>query len=346
MKYAIGYQLPDECDSIFEIVKDYRDHISNVYFAVPGQASARSALNERSASLMFEELRAIRDLGVTLTVLYNANCYGERAVGAAFAGEIERRVERLLTDPGITRLTTTSPFVASVVKRAFPQVKVHASVNMWIGSTRAMELLGDDFDGYYMQREYNRDFAQIARLKGWCDAHGKQLMILANSGCLYMCPFHTFHDNLVAHEAALDPLASGARGPYPSPCWGVMHQKTPVDACALFLGGSWIRPGDTAPYEAYFNEMKLATRMHTSPRRVVMAYARGRFGGNLLDLTEPSYSRRFDNHILDGARFPADWFARTSSCNRDCARCGYCQEVAQKALVGKDELSRLYEGTS
>ena len=82
--------------------------------------------------------------------------------------------------------------------------------------------------------------------------------------------------------------------------------------------------------------------MHSNPRRVVSAYVRGRFPGNMLDLTEPSYSRRFENDILDATKFPADWFEKTTNCSKSCHSCGYCKEVAQKCLVSKIELEKLY----
>ena len=52
MKFSVGYQLPDEYDSMVELVQDYRDHLSSVYYAAPGRASARSVLDPESASVM------------------------------------------------------------------------------------------------------------------------------------------------------------------------------------------------------------------------------------------------------------------------------------------------------
>ena len=131
-------------------------------------------------------------------------------------------------------------------------------------------------------------------------------------------------------------------GRYPSPCWEMMYRLDAPHAAATFLQESWIRPQDTAAYEPYFSEMKLATRMHTSPRRVLGAYVRGRYSGNLLDLTEPSYSRRFDRYILDATRFPKDWFERTTGCAKNCESCGYCLHAAQEMLVEKRELERQF----
>lgn len=342
MKYSIGYQLPDEYDSTSELVSDYREHISSVYFSAPGHVSARSVIDRKDTEQMLEELSYIkRELEIPLVLLYNANCYGDTAVSDKFEKEIVENVGSMITRVGITDITTTSPFVAKIVKREFPEIKVCASVNMWIGTEQAMEYLGEDFDGFYMQREYNRDFKKIKRLSSWCKEHGKTLKLLANSGCLYSCPFHSFHDNLVAHEQGAS-KETNAMSKNPSPCWDLMYSKDTVEAATTFLQESWIRPEDMKHYEPYFSEAKLATRMHSHPRRVVSAYIRGRFPGNMLDLTEPSFSRRFSKHILDATKFPNDWFERTTSCSKDCERCGYCAEVAKQALVSKEELDKMF----
>lgn len=341
MRFSIGYQLPDRDDSIYEIIRDYRENVSSVYFSMAGHASARSAIQIDAKEDMLEELRAINDLGVPATLLYNANCYGGGAVSPEFRDEILRTVGTLSDRIDLREITTTSPFVARVVKQNFSDIRVCASVNMWIGTPQAMEYLGTDFDALYLQREYNRDFARIRRMKAWCDAHGKQMKLLANSGCMYACAFHSFHDNMVAHEAEIV-QAGNAFSEFPSPCWEYMQNHKSLDAATTFLRGSWIRPEDVAQYEPYVSEMKLATRMHSNPRRVVMAYARGRFRGNMFDLTEPSYSRRFMAHILDAERFPEDWFARTTSCQRNCESCTYCRDAARSMLVDKFDLENMY----
>jgi collagenase-like PrtC family protease len=131
-------QLPDEYDSILEIARDFQDHISSVYFSGSGQASARSAIENEYQEEMMQELREIRNLGISLTMLYNANCYGDKAVSTAFQDEIIRSAGSMIDSLEISSITTTSPFVAKVIKREFPSLSVCASVNMWIGSEQAM----------------------------------------------------------------------------------------------------------------------------------------------------------------------------------------------------------------
>ena len=78
---------------------------------------------------------------------------------------------------------------------------VRASVNMRLGTVRAMEYVSHLFDSFYIQREYNRDLDRIDELREWAGRNGKRLYMLANSGCLLWCAVQTFHDNMVAHEA-------------------------------------------------------------------------------------------------------------------------------------------------
>jgi len=336
MKFAVGYQLPDEDDGVLSIAADYREHVAEVYFALPGAASGRSVVgmagtrvDVEAGRVMAGELRALRDLGIGLTLLINANCYGDDAISRGFAALIRRQVGDLVEDNLLGCVTTTSPFVARILKESNPDIEIRASVNMRIGTVKAMEYLADGFDGYYMQRDYNRDLARIAGLSEWCRRNGKTLHLLANSGCLHFCPFQTYHDNLVAHEKGIV-RRDNVPNKYPAPCWDYIAK--PQNRVRL-LQNTWIRPEDIGRYEPYFDTVKLATRMHSRPRMVVDAYVRRRHRGNLLDLMEPSYVPLLPGCILDNTRFPSDWFDRTSSCGRCCDSCDYCNEVLERVLV-------------
>jgi len=336
MKYSIGYQLPDEYDSITEIVQDFRENVEEVYFAWPGEASGRSPLglfNENDMEAIREvfedELQQLGRMGIKLVLLFNSNCYGDSSVSVEFQNRITGIIGKILNKTSLYSVTTTSPFVAKTVKTAFSQIEVRASVNMRIGTVKGMEYLAEYFDGYYMQREFNRDLNRIEELKKWCGINGKNLYILANSGCLNFCSSQTYHDNLVAHEAGIV-TKQNVESKYPSPCWEYMEKQ---ENWVAFLQNSWIRPEDIKNYEKWFGTVKLATRMHANPRKVLSAYIRGKHNGNLLDLTEPGYGKVFKNNIIDNTLFPGDWFEMTSMCKKDCHRCEYCKTVLAKVLV-------------
>ncbi len=334
MKYSIGYQLPDGYDSTYSLCRDYREHISDVYFSFSNEASGRMPLcpdDEKSveeiAAFQLEELKEIRKLGISLTLLFNANCYGDSAKSAALAKRTAKLCEHLKSELDISCVTTTSPFIAKNLKSEFSDdIKIKASVNMRVSTTHAIDQLSTYFDGFYVAKKLNRDLFELSRLSEYCKKNGKSLHMLANSGCLSFCAFQTYHDNLVAHHKYMQ--SSDER--FPSPCWEYLHGLSENEALAKILSSNWIRPEDVKKYELYFDEMKLAARMHSSPRRVISAYARGRFSGNLLDLFEPSYSTMFHGTVLDNRLVPDDFFETTSTCEKKCDTCDYCKNVAKK----------------
>lgn len=338
MKYSIGYRLPGEFDNTVSICNDYKDHISNVYFSFADEKSGRLPLCESSKkenikNIQLSELRQIKDMGKTLTLLLNANCYGEEAVSLSLKDHIITLCKELKNCVDIDRVTTTSPYIAESIKEYFKDdIHITASVNMRIATIKAMEQLSSIFDGFYVAKECNRTFESLNELRNFCNENGKKLSLLANSGCLPYCAYENFHDNLVAHQdfsSVIDTTWSGL----PSPCHRFLRSMNENDALAYFLGGTWIRPEDITAYENFFDEIKLATRMHDRARMVISAYVRGKYKGNLLDLTEPSFSKDFKGTVLDNTLAPKDFFEKVSSCTGNCEKCGYCKKVAKEMTI-------------
>lgn len=334
MKFAIGYQRPDNGEPFSAIAADYLEHLAEVYFPWPGMASGRTALGagDWSAQAVLEsELKEIRAMGLKLDLLFNANCYGGLATSSKFEYEIAGLtdyLDHLGLMPEI--ITTASPFVAAAVKKYFPGIEVRASVNMRIDSTLAMGYLSDIFDSFHIRRDLQRDLETVETFYRWCGRHGKKLCMLANSGCLRNCPAQSFHDNLVAHDAEVRECRNSDDF-HPHLCWKLYRNP---ENMVEFLRGSWIRPEDLHRYEKYFPVVKLATRQHSHPRTVIGAYASGRFQGNMADLTEPCFSQAFAPYMIDNSRFPGDWAETAGSCAINCSGCGKCGEILKRVLVG------------
>ncbi len=338
MRFAIGYQLPTAQEEPFSaLCERYREHIAEVYFAWADMPSGRSPISTREGYTdwsgirrMTEDLLRIKRLGIRLDLLFNANCYGADAISYELRNRVCSVIDYLGNEVGgVDVVTTTSPFIADTVKKLYPHIEVRASVNLGIGTPKAMSYDADLFDSFYLQREYNRDFAAIKAARAWCDANGKKLYMLANSGCLNFCTSHIFHDNMVAHEQQIGKTRN-VDDFIPYTCWRYLKDR---EHWHVVLQGSWVRPEDISRYEDFFPVVKLATRMHSSPEMVLDAYVRGSFYGNLPDLFEPSFSRAFAPFVLDNSRIPADFFRATSQCAKNCTECDYCKQVFENALV-------------
>lgn len=181
LKLAIGYQLPN-FGCFADIVAEYAEAIGEVYFPWMGVQGGRGLSISDSAGQqqLEEELAAIRGMGIKLNLLWNATCYGERAISTELEKQVLEAVRQLTDCGGLETVTTTSLFVASTLQNHFPNVEVRASVNMGIGSISGMRYVQDYFDGFYLQRELNRFQEQIKPLRQWCDTNGKKLFMLTN----------------------------------------------------------------------------------------------------------------------------------------------------------------------
>ena len=185
-----------------EACAPFLPRIAEVFFAWPGVLSCRPAptFTPEVRERLLGDLRWARENGLRLDTLFNANCYGDEAISPELA-DFVTRVLREMDAEGLFPdvVTTTSPFVARVLKVRFPGVRVRASVNMRMHGTIGFDYASDLFDEFYLSRERQRDLRYARRAAEWARERGKVVGMQVNSGCLRECPFQTFHDNLHGH---------------------------------------------------------------------------------------------------------------------------------------------------
>ena len=177
--------------------------IHEVFFAWPGVLSCRPApaFTDEVKARLLGDLRWCRERGILLDTLFNCTCYGDGAISPELADFVAATLRDMDAEglfPDI--VTTASPFIASVLRRRFPRVKIRWSVNLRIHGTTGFECVEELFDSFYVTRERQRDAAYLARVAAWAREHGKAVGLQANSGCLRQCPFQNFHDNLHGHD--------------------------------------------------------------------------------------------------------------------------------------------------
>lgn len=335
LKLSVGYQHNREVP-FSSVVRRYNDKIGEVYFPWIDQPSGRSMLGGCDGyfdyslqSELITELSAIKELGIKLNLLFNANCYGDEAISRV----LEQRTVSIidyLTDEGVRPdgITTASPAIAHVVKEHCGDISVRASVNMKICSVEGMSYVAPLFDGFCLAKECNRDLEMLAELYAYAKENGKHITLLANSGCLRNCSGQIFHDNMVAHEAGIAKQKNINFMPYM--CWNYLKDKENLHSV---LQNTWIRPEDINRYENLTDIIKLATRAHALPGMVIGAYAKRRYFGNLLDLFEPSFTPAFLPYVIDSSKIPSDFWQKTTECNKKCDRCNYCKKVLDGALT-------------
>ena len=307
--------------------------IREVFFAWPGVLSCRPApeFTPEVRERMFADLMWCRENGILLDTLFNCNCYGDNAISPELADFVEATL-RDMNGRGLFPdiVTTTSPFIATVLRQRFPQVKIRWSVNIRVHGTVGFECVDELFDSFYASRECHRDIAYMKELSEWARSRGKVLGMQANSGCLRQCPFQQFHDNLHGHNrirqsgvgAKFDFSVFRCRTNYARRNW------------EDFIRATWIRPEDVPAFEPYVDVVKLATRRHRFPVKVLNAYASYSYDGNLLDLMDPVHSDLFAPRVIDNKSFPEDFASTVAACANanDCRHCGRCAAVLERVM--------------
>ena len=335
LKFSVGYQY-NERTPFSDIVQMYSDKIGEVYFSWIDCASGRSMIGGYDGyfdyslqNILVDELKKIKKMGIKLDLLFNANCYGEDSMSEVLRGRVFSIID-FLADNGLMpeTVTTTSPAIAYMIKQQYEGIRLKASVNMKISAVKSMMYVAHLFDDYCVAKECNRDLKCLGEMRQWAQENGKQITILANSGCMRNCSGQIFHDNMVAHEREISKQKNIDFLPYV--CWNYLKNK---ENRVSILQNTWIRPEDIFHYEGLANVVKLATRSHSLPGMVIGAYARGHYSGNLLDLFEPGYGPAFMPYAVDSSKIPGNFWERTSACDKNCLNCSYCQEVLDKSLV-------------
>ena len=330
MKFTIGYQ---DNDILKRTVLRLREHIGEVYFPYYSFTSGRGMPTIEQQTKMETDLAEYVQAGLKGNLLLNGNCYGARAQSRALFNRIGDALEHCIEKFALSSVTTTSPLIAKFIKMNFADIEVRASINMEIGSAESMEYLAEHFDGFYAKREFNWSFSRLESMKKWCEQNNKKLYLLANSGCFNFCPARTFHDNLVAHQHEIAEMDNAFE--FHGMCHNYLKDK---NAHATLLRRlNFIRPEDTYLYENLCDAIKLATRTSRNPSAIVEAYCTRKFGGNALDLTEPSHSGHLYPAIIDNSKIPQEYATNRLHCAKNCDACGYCNLIQKNATITLDK---------
>lgn len=336
MRLVVG--SPGDRGSTEKILNEVGRDIAEIYLGV--KVSAFGSGRDEIYDLDLDELCQIVEIanlyGVEISIAFNAPCYSGKQFSKNFL-EDYRTFLNAITEMGIAHLVIADSFLMRFTLQRFPHLNVQVSSLSYVDSPEKAR--------YYEKMGVKRIILPIdlvrnlPLLKSIRKAVGCQLEIMANLGCLYNCPYHTFHGQFHGHNSRKE--LNGLKGdPYETVCNEIMLQEP-----WRIVNGSFIRPEDISVYEDIGIEyIKLAGR-EVSLDWVIKsarAYITGSGKGNLLEfLTTPrglSSTLLMDNTKLEG-------FVHTVGvCNKRCEdeECAYrknggkvngCKGWAERALT-------------
>lgn len=319
-----------------EICGKYSSRIKEVFFAWPGVTASRpmAPWTDERRELIYADLAWCRENGIELDAIFNANCYGDIAISTELADHVTKMLGEMDAKGLLPEhLTTTSPFIATVVRRRFPSMKLRISVNVYAENSISLSYVTDLFDSFYAGIDRHRRIDYLRMMSGWARERGKSLCIYANSGCLKDCIFRQFHNNLHGHNRMGQSAAGEQFGFSTFLCRTNYERGNYAD----FLRANWLRPEELPEYEKYADVVKLATRRHADPEAIIRAYATYSYDGDMAKITDPFFDFPFsvDNAAL--GRSPLWPQVRDCPDAHDCRRCGRCAALLEE-LKAKSEL--------
>ena len=167
-----------------EICGKYSSRIKEVFFAWPGVTASRpmAPWTDGRRELIYADLAWCRENGIELDAIFNANCYGDIAISTELADHVTKMLGEMDAKGLLPEhLTTTSPFIATVVRRRFPSMKLRISVNVYAENSISLSYVTDLFDSFYAGIDRHRRIDYLRMMSGWARKRGKSLCIYANS---------------------------------------------------------------------------------------------------------------------------------------------------------------------
>jgi collagenase-like PrtC family protease len=295
-KFKMNYSLATNLDLklLDEIAKIDVDKSIKVVFGkmrtdVVGGGRSTGLILDKSLEDLKAYTKACRDIGVEFNYLLNPMCTGNIEVTKEGYKEIEEFLGSLV-DAGVDWVTVNSPFIAKMITRNFPNLKmdvgIHACVSE-IQHIRYWEELGAK--EITLQMFVTRNFKLLEEMLMYTKKSGVTLRILGNNCCLHACPYRINHATGQSHASRKN---DGAEKFYMDSNLTTCTMRK-IQNPANFLASEWIRPEDIKYYEALCEKtgnynlcVKLTERTKTTEFlvRVMKAYLSKSYDGNLLDI--------------------------------------------------------------
>jgi collagenase-like PrtC family protease len=325
-------------------------------------------LPKPTKDFIYNYVSEVRSKGVNFNYLLNSSCTGNKE----FTKNGHKAIIDLITwvsDIGANYITVASPYIAELVKKNVPSIKLAVSKMAFVSDASQAKIWENiGASEITINPDLNRNFKKLELLKKATQCH---LTLLVNEACLYRCPYVYYHVNSDSH-------ASQNASTKPYICYSrLLCEKIFISNPQEIIKSTFIRPEDLHFYEEIgIRKFKLVGRTRPTSwiTLALNAYCQRSYNGNLAEILgtfslhreiprRKKQSIRFnkiknlkgleqlrktelfrlniyiDNRKLDNfLKFFKDFDCE----NNSCMDCGYCKKYADKAVfIDKKENARV-----
>lgn len=326
MKICVG--SPGSLADTKRILKETGKDIAEIYLAVKlGEfGSGRDRIYDLGLLELKYILKNAAQYNVEISIAFNALCFN----GKQYESDFKKKFDKLMKNLGeikIKKIILSDPFL---IEHVLKNYKFHITVSSIslidsVEKARLYEEMGVHRLILPMDSARNIKLVKDIRKSVRCE-----LEIMANLGCLYTCPNHSFHSQYHSHSSRNEVrnLISDD-DPYKVFCTELM-KKEPW----RIINSSFIRPEDLEIFdEIGIDYVKLAGRELGVEWiiRAVKAYVKRSYTGNLLEILSTT-DRISSNVQIDNKRISREFIKKVTGCSKRCySLCNnngsnYCQK--------------------
>ncbi len=233
-----------------------------------------------------------------------------------------RHLEKL-NECGLIRVTLSDLYWAEIIRQPFPDISLGSSISADVRSQAAAQIwrdwVGADF--IVVSEIINKNLRRIRQIRDL----GLKIKIVMDDKCIPECPLQMRHVALLGSQNSRwseEPETLDVN----SPCLQLRHSLPP-----WHWAKKEILPFSLPRYKGILDSVKITDRRASTENNII----------NMRNYL----AMKSDVHPVIGYRETEEAFERISSCDRNCAQCGWC--AANIKMAGdrgdyiRDELSRL-----
>ena len=324
---------PKTMEEIFSLNKTGGNSIKEICVPFPQKYSGSGmVVPEITIDDLADIVDKIHSNGIKVNVVINSTCEGSQWYSQSVIDSTMDCLKQMHEGHGVEAVTIANPLYIKETRKRFPGIEICASVLSEIDCVqKAIIFKQAGADVITPDININREPELLKQIK---DATNTKIRLIVNEGCLYSCPFRTFHFNIISH--ASKEVGKKEAGFSFSSFFNTCNQVTSKNHSQI-LKSCWIRPEDIGKYSEVTKSFQIAGRSQPDNNfvRTVKAYIEESRDGNLLDLLcnsigNFSVNQRacLNNKSLDKYNF----FEKVTTCHHKCDQCHYCDDLAKELI--------------
>jgi collagenase-like PrtC family protease len=313
MKIVIG--SPGDKKNTEVLLEELGNNISEIYLSVNIHkfGSGRDDIYD----LGINELKEIKELSslydIEISIALNSPCFNGLQFHPSFMNELKSFLNQFKSS-GIYKLIIADPYLIRFILNEFPSFEICVSSISYVDTpekAKFYEKIG--VSRIILPIDLVRNISMLKKIRNSVNC---ELEVMGNLGCMYNCPYHTYHSQYHTHKAKDELQDTIFKGDYYKNGCNQIFRNEPW----RLLSASYIRPEDISIYDSIGIEyLKLAGR--ELPLSWIInsakAYINQKYSGNILEILTTTYMLKREFY-LDNSKLQGLLEKRFGICNKRC----------------------------